>query len=132
MRKGWKLGNFDLKVIKYSASSGIEYFISVEDENETLIGFVRLRIPSQYGLTKEITEGTALVRELHVYGNVVPVGYEGKIQHRGWGKKLMLKAEEIAKKNNCNKVAVISGVGVREYYEKLGYHLEGNYMVKEL
>ena len=55
-----------------------------------------------------------------------------KTQHLGLGKKLMQKAEEITKENKLNKIAVISGIGVREYYKKLGYELEETYMTKEL
>jgi len=84
-------------------------------------------------LRKEIVEGSALIRELHVYGSSVKIGEKGKgIQHRGFGKKLLEKAEEICKKNNIKKIIVISGVGVREYYRKLGYKKEGVYMVKKL
>jgi elongator complex protein 3 len=75
----------------------------------------------------------ALIRELHTYGQVMGVDKKGKkIQHRGLGKKLMLKAEELAKEKGFKKMAVIAGVGVREYYQKIGYRLEGEYMVKDL
>jgi elongator complex protein 3 len=75
---------------------------------------------------------TALIRELHVYGELVPVGAKKKTQHSGLGKLLMLEAEKIAKKSDYKKIAVISGVGVREYYRKLGYKLENSYMIKGL
>ena len=46
---------------------------------------------------------------------------------------MMQKAEDIAKQNGKDKMVVISGVGVRQYYqEKLGYRKEGPYMVKEI
>ena len=73
-----------------------------------------------------------MVRELHVYGTATSLGEKGNIQHKGWGKKLLLEAEKIAKENSKNKIVVISGIGVRGYYQKLGYKLEGVYMVKEL
>ncbi len=76
---------------------------------------------------------TAIIRELHIYGQALNLGEKGfQSQHRGLGKMLMQKAEEIAKKQGIKKIFVISGVGVREYYKKLGYELEGNYMVKFL
>ena len=53
-------------------------------------------------------------------------------QHRGLGKKLMAEAEKIAKKEKCQELFVISGVGVRQYYKKLGYSLRGEYMIKKL
>jgi elongator complex protein 3 len=121
-----------IKVKEYDASNGKEFFISVEDtENDLLIGFVRLRFPSEQ-LRSEITSDSALIRELHVYGTAVGVGSLGSVQHRGWGKKLMAKAEEIAISHNKKKMIVISGIGVRGYYLKLGYLLEGVYMVKVL
>lgn len=123
----------EMKVNEYDASNGKEFFISSEDvENDLVMGFCRLRFPSKF-LRKEITEKSALVRELHVYGTATAIGNEGIVQHKGWGKKLMEKAEEIAKSNGRDKMVVISGVGVRKYYEdKLGYVKEGPYMVKEL
>ncbi len=98
-----------------------------------MIGFIRLRFPSTVGLRAEISEGCALIRELHVYGSMTSVGSSGSAyQHTGWGKKLLARAEEIARENGYKKMAIISGVGVREYYEKQGYNLEGVYMVKNL
>lgn len=80
--------------------------------------------------------GAALVRELHVYGTMKRVGEEGsQSQHTGMGKRLLARAEEIAKGDNIHqakykKIAIISGVGVRDYYRKRGYTLDGTYMVK--
>mgnify|MGYP000890028161 CR=1 FL=1 len=77
-------------------------------------------------------ENYAFIRELHVYGNVVPVGYkkEGDTQHKGVGKQLLKLAEEQAFKDNCRGTAVISGIGVKEYYRKRGYFDKETYMVK--
>jgi histone acetyltransferase (RNA polymerase elongator complex component) len=89
-------------------------------------------LQSQNHFIKEL-ENAAIVRELHVYGQALNLGQVAeRSQHRGMGKELMKKAEELSKKRGYKKLAVISGVGVREYYEKLGYKLEGNYMVKDL
>ncbi len=86
---------------------------------------VRLRL-------KEL-DGAALIREVHVYGRQISVGKKGsKKQHVGWGTKLMADAERIAKNAGYKKIAVIAGIGTREYYKKFGYELEGTYMVKEL
>ena len=82
---------------------------------------------------KVLAENVALIRELHVYGIVKKFGEAGnQSQHVGFGKRLMAEAEKIAKEKGYKKMAVISGVGVREYYKKLGYHLEGTYMIKDL
>ena len=121
-----------IKVMEYDAARGKEFFIAAESpEQDIIIGFCRLRFPCQY-LRPEITVGSALIRELHVYGTATAIGEEGMVQHKGWGKKLMEKAEEIAQAQGKDKMVVISGVGVREYYARLGYHKEGPYMVKKL
>ncbi len=119
-----------IKVREYEASQGKEFFIAAEDPTQDmLIGFCRLRFPSQY-LRQEIIPGSALIRELHIYGTATAIGEEGVVQHRGWGRRLMEKAEEIARADGKKKIVAISGVGVREYYRKLGYVKEGMYMVK--
>ncbi|MBS3133179.1 tRNA uridine(34) 5-carboxymethylaminomethyl modification radical SAM/GNAT enzyme Elp3 [Candidatus Woesearchaeota archaeon] len=127
--------NAEITVTEYDASGGKEFFIAAEDsKNNVLLGFCRLRFPSQQ-LREEITATAALIRELHVYAAAVAVGKEAEekqVQHRGYGKKLMEKAEEIAKENGYDKMLVISGAGAKEYYKKLGYDYEGVYMGKKL
>lgn len=120
----------ETKINEYAASSGKEFFISVEDvKNDLLLGFLRLRFPAE-PLRSEITSDSAIVRELHVYGVAAGLGEAGGVQHRGLGKQLLAKAEEIAKSAGRDRLVVISGVGVREYYYKLGYKKEGPYVVK--
>jgi len=120
---------------EYDASKGTEVFISAEDTvNDVILGFCRLRKPSQC-LREEITDKTTIIRELHVYGTAVAIGEnsEVKVQHKGLGKQLVAEAERIAKEKFCaNKMIVISGVGVREYYRKLGYKNDGHYVSKLL
>jgi len=121
--------------IDYDASDGKEIFLSFEDvKNDVLFGFIRLRIPSK-PFRKDINEKTGLIRELHVYGSTVKIGKkkESAWQHKGFGKKLLQEAERIVEKEFwMKKIAVISGVGVREYYKKFGYELDGVYMSKIL
>ena len=87
-------------------------------------------------MKKEGTEGgCSIVRELHVYGTAVPVhGRDpSKFQHQGFGTLLMEEAERIAREEHGSvKLAVISGVGTRDYYRRLGYELDGPYMSKSL
>ncbi len=119
--------NLKLNILKYKSSGADEYFISFDSlDNKTLYGFCRLRIDPKSKISP------AIIRELHVYGQLVPIGGEKKVQHSGLGKKLVAEAEKITKNNKLNKLAVISGVGVRKYYEKLGYKLSQTYMVKKL
>ena len=122
----------EIKRLDYPASGGKEIFLSVE-VGDVLLGFCRLRIPYK-PFRPEITKYSAGIRELHVYGTAVPVGEKGEaVQHKGLGRKLMSEAERIAKEEfGCKKMLVISGIGVREYYKKLGYKQDGVYMSKLL
>jgi len=128
--------NYQLRITNYKANGGKEYFIEVCSMDEkVLYGFCRLRLPSSHNaqrITHNALNDAALIRELHVYGVLVAVGKDKKIQHAGFGKMLMAEAEKIAKENDFEKMAVISGVGVRGYYKKLGYKLKDTYMVKKL
>ncbi len=125
-----------LDVDTYEVAGGTEHFISVEDrEQDLLVGFCRLRFPGQV-VRKELREA-AVVRELHVYGSEVGVGdvgeAEGSHQHRGHGQRLIERAEAIAAKAGYGKLAVLSGIGARQYYrEKLGYIQDGPYVSKRL
>ncbi|GFR87141.1 elongator complex protein 3 [Elysia marginata] len=120
----------------YVANGGWETFLSYEDpEQDILIGLLRLRKCSADTFRPELRGGCSIVRELHVYGSVVPVHARDprKFQHQGFGILLMEEAARIAKEEHgAKKIAVISGVGTRNYYRKLGYELEGPYMVKSL
>ncbi len=151
--------NVKLKITKYKASKGTEYFLEVVNKDDILFSLLRLRIfaPNhqvgleEVGLKEGVhqvgassssspsvkgdvnTEGNeAIIRELHVYGQALNLGIKNKkaVQHAGIGKWLMQEAEKIVKEKKIKKLSVISGVGVREYYRKLGYKLEDSYMVK--
>lgn len=133
MAKNINSKSIETKKIYYDSSNGKEVFISIEDtSNDILLGFCRLRKPYRPFRT-EITPGSAGIRELHVYGQATALGEEGLIQHKGFGKRLMEEAEKIAKEEwNCNNILVISAIGTREYYSKLGYKKDGVYMSKEI
>jgi len=123
----------ELNRIDYDASNGKEIFLSFDDaKNDFLLGFLRLRIPNN-SFRKEITKDSAVIREVHVYGEAAGIGKQGSIQHRGLGKKLILEAERISKEEfGRNKIVVISGIGVKEYFKKLGYNKDGVYMSKQI
>jgi ELP3 family radical SAM enzyme/protein acetyltransferase len=163
------INNTIMNIREYDASGGHEYFISIESpDKEIIYGFCRLRLSPNMGIIKSggysrdnsrdnskdnsdkdedvnlfpFLNNVAVVRELHVYGNMTP--HKSKkndsqanspresYQHRGFGKMLLKEAERIAVNNNYHTIAVISGVGVRKYYEKCGYALNNNYMMKDL
>ncbi len=124
----------------YDASDGHECFLSFEDAaTDALASLLRLRIPSQV-LSRQphwlpALAGAALIRELHTYGRHVPLHEhrEGAPQHQGLGQRLLQEAERIAHEEfGLNRIAVIAGVGVREYYRRFGYRDEGTYLVKDL
>ncbi|MFA4830998.1 MAG: tRNA uridine(34) 5-carboxymethylaminomethyl modification radical SAM/GNAT enzyme Elp3 [Patescibacteria group bacterium] len=138
---------------KYETTGGTEYFLSFEDvKRTTVFAFLRLRLchaerspDSQRDSSPAFREergrndSVCFIRELHVYGELIPLQHDStsarqhtRVQHKGLGKKLMAEAERIAKKNNRGKIAVISGVGVREYYRKLGYIKNRTYMIKKI
>lgn len=122
-----------MKIDKFDSSNGLEYFISyVSNDELVLYGFCRLRLIKNSENQLEQIRNCALVRELHVYSSLTPVNSKVKnIQHNGFGKRLIKKAEDIAKRNGYSSIAVISGVGVRNYYRKQGYVLQNTYMVKQ-
>jgi elongator complex protein 3 len=151
----FKEENLKLNVLKYPSSGGQEFFISFDSlDGKTLYGFCRLRLPAvvvaRSFTTKqscasqkttrlfrsarndkyEFLNNSAIVRELHVYGELVPMGDKKKTQHGGLGTRLLAEAEKIARENDFKQLAVISGVGVRNYYKKFGYKLKNTYLVK--
>ena len=131
----YKLDDFRLFNEKYSACNGEENFLSIEDVNEeSIAGFLRLRFPSKDHFRPEITDKTSLVRELHVYGNIIKIGDKNpKIgQHTGFGEKLLKEAEGLSVDKGYDQVAIISGIGSRNYYRKFGYEKVGPYMIKKI
>jgi len=126
-----------LKRLDYEASGGKEIFLSFEDiKHDKLVALLRLRIclaPKALNI-----KNVAIIRELHTYGEATPLSMFSALgakhtQHRGLGKLLVKETEKIAKKEfGARRIAVISGVGVRGYYTKLGYKLRDTYMVKSL
>jgi len=125
----------------YASSEGKEIFLTFEDmERKKLYSLLRLRIPS-YILPKKRGEhflpplqNASIIREVHTYGETVPIEEKRRApQHQGLGKKLIETAEKITKEEfKLSKIAVISAVGAREYYRKIGYKMEGTYMTKKL
>ncbi|MDP8011844.1 MAG: tRNA uridine(34) 5-carboxymethylaminomethyl modification radical SAM/GNAT enzyme Elp3 [Thermoplasmata archaeon] len=123
-----KMNRFD-----YDASKGKEIFLSFDDvKNDAIIGYLRLRIPSEFAHRKEVFQ-SSMVRELKVLGPEVPVNkiYSNAFQHKGYGKMLMEEAEKISREEFDKKYMLVnSGVGAIEYYRKLGYEKYGPYVRK--
>lgn len=122
---------------RYEASKGQEFFISAEDiENDILVGYLRLRVPSAKAHRPEIDDvRSAIVRELHVYGPLVPVGKHlaRAWQHKGYGAVLLSQAERVAREEcDLKKLLVISALGTKQYYARFGYRHDGVYVSKIL
>jgi elongator complex protein 3 len=129
-----KSGDFKLIRREYNASGSKEIFLSFENSDDDISGFIRLRKPSAKSHRSEM-KGSSIIREIKVLGNVVPVGQrtgEG-FQHKGIGRNLLDEAERISRDEwNMERILVISGIGVREYFRKFGYERVGPYMGKKL
>jgi elongator complex protein 3 len=125
----------ELIVHKYKSSGGDEYFISYET-SKYLIGFIRLRLTDISNKIKQlpILNECGLIRELHIYSTLSNVGEKNEYstQHKGYGRRLIEKAEEISKENGFRKMAIIAGTGVRNYYRKFNYKLEETFMIKDI
>lgn len=128
------IGGANERIKKYVASGGTEYFIALLDRKEgLLIGYLRLRVPVK-PFRPELSGKIAIVRELKVFGESVPLGetHEKALQHRGFGKRLIKIAEKTAGDLGLEKIAVMAAIGTKDYYRKLGYEDDGVYMSKKL
>jgi len=127
------IGDISLVERRYRANDGREHFLSMEDENGVLVGYCRLRFPARPH-RPEIGERDALIRELKVSGPLVPLGQEpdSAWQHRGYGRRLLETAEQLAADDGRDTLHVLSGIGVRPYYKTMGYRQRGVYMAKPL
>lgn len=136
--EGRAIGKPQLVRLDYEASGGREIFLSFEDENKTLFGSLRLRIQDNWPKALKGNKGrpAAIIRELHIYGRQVSLGKreDEAAQHKGLGGKLLAEAERIAGAEfGAVEIAVLSGIGAREYYRtEGGYQLSNGYMVKKI
>ena len=125
-----------MNTVKYEASGGEEIFLSFEDpDQDILVGYVRLRVPGESHRPEITGHNSALVRELHVFGQTVPVGerLENAFQHRGFGASLLKEAEKMAREDyDRDKMLVISALGTKAYYARYGYEKDGPYVSKRL
>src|SRR5881296_96235 len=139
MRNGSNPSTDDVGIqrLTYEASGGIEIFLSFEDPAQSiLVGYVRLRIPGDNSHRPEIKDkNAAIIRELHVFGQTVPVGTRSELafQHKGYGSKLVVEAERVASEEyDRTKMVVISALGTKNYYSRFNYQHDGPYVSKSL
>ena len=126
-----------LEEIEYATSMSDEVFLQFVDDQDHIAGFLRLSFPYddyvKEHLALPVSVGDAMIREVHVYGNVAGLQDNlGNVQHKGLGTQLVLRACDIARNRKCDKIRVISSVGTRKYYERFGFKLDGLYQVKDL
>ncbi len=128
-----------VKLVRYTeeVSGGWDIFLSFEDtERGVLIGYLRFRIPSGQAHRPEVRSAkSAIVRELHIYGPMAPVGTRkpGSWQHRGYGARLIAEAERVAvEEYGAEKMLILSALGVKRYYARFGYRPDGPYVSKPL
>jgi elongator complex protein 3 len=130
------LGDLSLNELVYPSNGAEEHFLSFDSADDKLAGFLRLSLPGSESPDTGIPElrGAAVIREVHVYGQSLPVGSEqsGAAQHIGLGTRLLKRAEEIAHNRGYEHLAVISAIGTRRYYQHRGFEHGEFYMLKQL
>jgi elongator complex protein 3 len=114
----------------------VEHFLAFNTPQDKLAGFLRLFLPGERSPDPGMADlkSAAIIREVHVYGQSLPVGEEqdGAAQHAGLGTRLLQRAEEIARESGYHRIAVIAAVGTRRYYLDRGFERGENYLIKSL
>jgi elongator complex protein 3 len=120
----------------YTPDGAQEHFLSYDTPEGRLAGFLRLSLPTPGAPSTGLADlnGAALIREVHVYGQSLPVGAEkvGAAQHIGLGGQLIREAEAISRGHGYASLAVISAIGTRQYYLNQGFRRGELYLVKDL
>ena len=112
----------ELRDLQYETSTGTERFLSMTTPDDRLLAFLRLALPTDGAYIDEIAS-SALIREVHVYGALTPLGERptSAPQHQGFGRRLITHATHLARSAGYPDLAVISSIGTRPYYERLGF-----------
>jgi len=117
----------------YESSAGREIFLEWATAEDRLAGFLRLLLPAAPAALPELA-GSALVRELHVYGAALALGRRpgAGAQHRGLGGALVERAAALAAAAGYADLAVISGVGTRPWWRRRGFRDGPLYQHREI
>ena len=147
--------DLSLEVVEYETTATSERFLQWVTPQGKIAGFLRLSLPHANAiaqLNEEYEAATsktaeqrhtlpfplqaeeAMIREVHVYGRVEKLQHAGinNAQHRGLGTKLVNRACELASRAGYQRINVISAVGTRGYYRKLGFYDNGLYQQRML
>lgn len=147
--------DLSLEVIEYETTATGERFLQWVTPQGKIAGFLRLSLPHAnamaqleeeykeatsktadcaYALPFPLQAGEAMIREVHVYGRVEKLQHAGinNAQHRGLGTQLVNRACELASQAGYQRINVISAVGTRGYYRKLGFYDNGLYQQRKL
>jgi elongator complex protein 3 len=120
----------------YTAGASQEHFLSFDTPQDHLAGFLRLSLPGPDSPDTGLTdlEDAAIIREVHIYGQSLPVGSDetGAAQHTGLGRRLIEEAQAIARRSGYLRLAVIAAVGTRPYYLRLGFERGDRYLIQSL
>ena len=147
--------DLSLEVVEYETTATSERFLQWVTPQGKIAGFLRLSLPhanaiaqlseeyeaatsktaeQRHTLPFPLQAGEAMIREVHVYGRVEKLQHAGinNAQHRGLGTKLVNRACELASRAGYQRINVISAVGTRGYYRKLGFYDNGLYQQRML
>lgn len=131
-----ELEDLQLDDLEYSSNISEEHFLSYKTGKDKLAGFLRLTLPKENSPDTGLVDlqNAAIIREVHVYGQSIPVGMEtkGAAQHIGMGTDLIKQAESISREKGYKKIAVISAIGTRRYYQKRDFERGDLYMIKSI
>lgn len=136
--RGGKVTTNDLRMddLVYSADGAEQHFLSFVTPEDQIAGFLRLSLPGSDSPATGLADldGSAIIREVHIYGQSLAVGTElnGAVQHTGLGTRLLVLADNIAHTKGYRRMAVISAVGTRQYYLERGFERGDLYLVKPI
>jgi len=125
--------DLNLNIVEFDTAVSKEFFLEYITKEDKISGFLRLSLPKKEAFIKELKQA-ALIREVHVYGTSLGIGKKDdeRPQHSGLGSKLICEAEKISLDYGFKRISVISSIGTREYYQKLGYQLDNLYQSKDI
>ncbi len=130
----FSVDDFKLFEESYKCVGGKEVFLSLENSDRSVLGgYLRLRFPSVNAHRVEVSEDSALLREIKVYDNLLKTkGTYDIFSEDSFNSILLNRAEEIILDNNKTEILTRCGIGEYNYYTQLNYTQKGQYLRKKL